>query len=305
LMVYILVTFAENRLLVYDVVATAAKIQLICTNSIDVLVLASGFLIQTDHPATSPRTGKLDAFPGKLLTDMLKLLIIPLIISSHISDKLGFLLFRNPEVTLNHEAINTIKLAGLANMDMRSCEKIGTYALLLYFTTALNAVLSGMILIVAIHPEALLSSNAPEIWIPGFHFPNIEMICVQLTTSRSSRFNLHSFDISMFRYATAPKRHNFENKSANISALSNFAFRMAAKVRIPRVSRIKDEYGSNTRTIILSSWPCKLIQEYIVRASGSKIKGYTYKEPKSINDTNLELTAESSECQRQTDTSTD
>uniref|UniRef100_A0A0R3X2Y7 Amino acid transporter n=1 Tax=Hydatigena taeniaeformis TaxID=6205 RepID=A0A0R3X2Y7_HYDTA len=40
----------------------------------------------------------------------------------------------------------------LANLDTKSCGKIGTYALIYYFTTTLMAVILGIVLVVAIHP---------------------------------------------------------------------------------------------------------------------------------------------------------
>lgn len=45
-----------------------------------------------------------------------------------------------------------VVLSGLANLDTKSCGKIGTYALVYYFITTLMAVILGIILVVAIHP---------------------------------------------------------------------------------------------------------------------------------------------------------
>ncbi|KAL7057605.1 hypothetical protein AAHC03_016826 [Spirometra sp. Aus1] len=104
----------------------AENIQLVLTISSVVLGLALGFIIKAAHPDISPRTVNLVSFPGELLMNMLKMLIIPLITSSLIS--------------------------GLANLDIRSCGKIGTYALIYYFTTTLLAVVIGIVLVVAIHP---------------------------------------------------------------------------------------------------------------------------------------------------------
>ncbi|VDN11867.1 unnamed protein product [Dibothriocephalus latus] len=102
------------------------NIQLIMTISSVVLGLLLGFIIKTAHPDISPRTVNLVAFPGELLMNMLKLLIIPLITSSLIS--------------------------GLANLDVKSSGKIGTYALLYYATTTLLAAILGIVLVMAIHP---------------------------------------------------------------------------------------------------------------------------------------------------------
>nr|CDS18839.1 excitatory amino acid transporter 2 [Echinococcus granulosus] len=102
------------------------NVQLILTISAVALGLVIGIVIKFAHPNVSRRTVDLVAFPGTLLMNMLKMLIIPLITSSLIS--------------------------GLANLDTRSCGKIGTYALIYYFTTTLMAVILGIVLVVAIHP---------------------------------------------------------------------------------------------------------------------------------------------------------
>lgn len=104
----------------------ADNIQLLLTISAVVLGLVIGFAVKMAHPDISSRTVSLVAFPGTLLMNMLKMLIIPLITSSLIS--------------------------GLANLDTKSCGKIGTYALIYYFTTTLMAVILGIVLVVAIHP---------------------------------------------------------------------------------------------------------------------------------------------------------
>ncbi|VDD80579.1 unnamed protein product [Mesocestoides corti] len=104
----------------------ADNIQLLLTITSVVLGLVIGISVKTAYPNISRRTVDLVAFPGTLLMNMLKMLIIPLITSSLIS--------------------------GLANLDTKSCGKIGTYALIYYFTTTLMAVVLGIILVVAIHP---------------------------------------------------------------------------------------------------------------------------------------------------------
>ena len=65
-------------------------------------------------------------FPGELLLRILKMLILPLIISSLIS--------------------------GLAQLDPKSSGKMGSLALIYYFTTTIIASITGIILVVAIHP---------------------------------------------------------------------------------------------------------------------------------------------------------
>ncbi|KAA3680092.1 solute carrier family 1 (glial high affinity glutamate transporter), member 2 [Paragonimus westermani] len=74
----------------------------------------------------SPRTIYLISFPGELLMNMLKMLIIPLIVSSLVS--------------------------GLAGLDPRSSGKIGSYALMYYVITTVLAVFLGIGLVLAIRP---------------------------------------------------------------------------------------------------------------------------------------------------------
>ncbi|CAH8581028.1 unnamed protein product [Dicrocoelium dendriticum] len=74
----------------------------------------------------SPRTVYLVSFPGELLMNMLKMLIIPLIVSSLV--------------------------AGLAGLDPKSSGKIGTYALIYYVVTTMLAVFLGIALVLSIRP---------------------------------------------------------------------------------------------------------------------------------------------------------
>lgn len=66
------------------------------------------------------------SFPGEMLMRMLKMLIVPLIISSLI--------------------------AGLSQLDAKSSGRMGTRALVYYFTTTVIASIIGIVLVVAIHP---------------------------------------------------------------------------------------------------------------------------------------------------------
>ncbi|GAA42453.2 glutamate synthase [NADH] [Clonorchis sinensis] len=74
----------------------------------------------------SRRTIYLVSFPGELLMNMFKMLIIPLIVSSLV--------------------------AGLANLDPKSSGKIGSYALIYYVVTTLLATVLGIVLVLSIHP---------------------------------------------------------------------------------------------------------------------------------------------------------
>nr|AKN21395.1 slc1a-5 [Schmidtea mediterranea] len=90
-----------------------------------VLGLAMGLLLK--FVATiSDRQVYLIGFPGEMLMNMLKMLIIPLIVSSLIT--------------------------GLSGLDAKSSGKMGLYAIVYYVVTTLMAVILGIILVVAIHP---------------------------------------------------------------------------------------------------------------------------------------------------------
>ena len=65
-------------------------------------------------------------FPGELLMNMLKLLILPLIVASLVS--------------------------GMTSLDTRSSGKLGLRAVVYYLTTTLAAVILGIILVVSIQP---------------------------------------------------------------------------------------------------------------------------------------------------------
>ncbi|ESO83435.1 hypothetical protein LOTGIDRAFT_169299 [Lottia gigantea] len=66
------------------------------------------------------------SFPGDMLMRMLKMLILPLIVSSMIT--------------------------GLASLDANSSGRMGMYAVVYYFATTFMAIILGIILVVSIHP---------------------------------------------------------------------------------------------------------------------------------------------------------
>nr|XP_039254351.1 excitatory amino acid transporter 2-like [Styela clava] len=75
---------------------------------------------------TSKTTITLIKFPGELLMRMLKMLIIPIIITSVVT--------------------------GLANLDMKKSGRMGAHAIIYYLATTTIAVILGIILVTAIHP---------------------------------------------------------------------------------------------------------------------------------------------------------
>uniref|UniRef100_A0AC35TYS2 Amino acid transporter n=1 Tax=Rhabditophanes sp. KR3021 TaxID=114890 RepID=A0AC35TYS2_9BILA len=82
-----------------------------------------GILRQTKP---DPQTIVLIAFPGEILMHMLKMMILPLIISSLIS--------------------------GLAQLDAKQSGRMGSLAILYYISTTVVAVITGIILVLLIHP---------------------------------------------------------------------------------------------------------------------------------------------------------
>lgn len=83
-----------------------------------------GFALRMTDP--SAQTIALVSFPGDILMNMLKMLILPLIISSLIS--------------------------GLAQLDTGTSGRMGSLAVLYYFATTIMAAVTGIILVLAIHP---------------------------------------------------------------------------------------------------------------------------------------------------------
>ncbi|KAG7454072.1 hypothetical protein MATL_G00263930 [Megalops atlanticus] len=85
----------------------------------------SGMLLRYASPLP-PDVIMVIAFPGDILMRMLKMLILPLIISSLIT--------------------------GLAGLDAKSSGRLGTRAMVYYMSTTIIAAVLGVILVVAIHP---------------------------------------------------------------------------------------------------------------------------------------------------------
>ncbi|PAA70161.1 hypothetical protein BOX15_Mlig005305g2 [Macrostomum lignano] len=96
--------------------------------TLTVLAVVLGIVVGLTTRLASPgeRAIMIVGFPGELLMNMLKMLIIPLIVSSLIS--------------------------GLSSLDAKSSGKMGSCALLYYFSTTIAAVILGIILVVIIHP---------------------------------------------------------------------------------------------------------------------------------------------------------
>ncbi|XP_076444963.1 excitatory amino acid transporter-like [Babylonia areolata] len=83
-----------------------------------------GFSLRAVEPSADAIM--LISFPGDILMRMLKMLILPLIVSSMIT--------------------------GLANLDAKNSGKMGLRAIVYYFSTTFFAIILGIILVVAIHP---------------------------------------------------------------------------------------------------------------------------------------------------------
>uniref|UniRef100_A0A3Q4BQP7 Amino acid transporter n=1 Tax=Mola mola TaxID=94237 RepID=A0A3Q4BQP7_MOLML len=90
-----------------------------------ILGAVAGMLLRVASPI-HPDIVMVIAFPGDILMRMLKMLILPLIISSLIT--------------------------GLAGLDAKSSGRLGTRAMVYYMTTTVIAAVLGVILVLAIHP---------------------------------------------------------------------------------------------------------------------------------------------------------
>ncbi|XP_074662813.1 excitatory amino acid transporter-like isoform X2 [Tubulanus polymorphus] len=97
---------------------------LVLTVASVILGILFGFIIRIAEPSADAIM--LISFPGDLLMRMLKMLILPLIVSSLIS--------------------------GLSQLDARSSGKMGSFALAYYFSTTILAAILGIILVLSIHP---------------------------------------------------------------------------------------------------------------------------------------------------------
>lgn len=91
-----------------------------------VLGIVLGVLLRMREEPYSTRELMYLRFPGELLMNMLKLLILPLIIASLIS--------------------------GLTSLDTRASGRMGARAVVYYLTTTLAAVILGIILVISISP---------------------------------------------------------------------------------------------------------------------------------------------------------
>ncbi|XP_031415024.1 solute carrier family 1 member 9 [Clupea harengus] len=87
-------------------------------------------------PNLDPNMLMLISFPGDILMRMLKMLILPLIISSLIT--------------------------GLAGLDARSSGRMGTRAMVYYMSTTIIAAILGVILVISIHPGNPKLRNEPQ-----------------------------------------------------------------------------------------------------------------------------------------------
>ncbi|XP_062566675.1 excitatory amino acid transporter-like [Saccostrea cucullata] len=96
----------------------------------------AGIILGIGLRAAEPSKGaiRLIAFPGDILMRMLKMMILPLIVSCMIT--------------------------GLTSMDVHSSGKMGLRGVVYYFVTTFLAIVLGIILVIAIHPGD--KSNMPE-----------------------------------------------------------------------------------------------------------------------------------------------
>lgn len=91
-----------------------------------VLGIVMGVCLRLREEPYSDRELMYLRFPGELLMNMLKLLILPLIVASLVS--------------------------GLTSLDSRASGKLGLRAVVYYLTTTLAAVILGIILVISIQP---------------------------------------------------------------------------------------------------------------------------------------------------------
>jgi len=100
------------------------NLQIVMTVAGVLLGILIGFASRTAEPSAG--TISMISFPGEILMRMLKMLILPLLVSSLIS--------------------------GLSQLDAKSSGRMGSYALVYYFSTTIFAAIVGIICVLSIHP---------------------------------------------------------------------------------------------------------------------------------------------------------
>lgn len=113
-------------------------------------------------PDLDTNTLMMVSFPGDVLMRMLKMLILPLIISSLITGQ--FLFAHAPSFTCSNTkecpqngiwlcwCNSFLFFTGLAGLDARSSGRMGTRAMVYYMSTTVIAAVLGVILVLGIHP---------------------------------------------------------------------------------------------------------------------------------------------------------
>ncbi|CAH8586918.1 unnamed protein product [Schistosoma mattheei] len=189
-----------------------------------ILGMTIGLLVKI-YASPSPRTIYLLSFPGELLMNMLKMLIIPLIVSSLI--------------------------AGLAGLDPKSSGKIGSYALIYYVVTTMLAVILGIGLVLCIHPgdtsikdeigEGTIEERRPEtldslLDLLRNLFPeNVVQACLQQQQSS---------------YVTVVKRPKY----IRLTDGNNGTLNMENKTKLISYEAIKPKYVDSTNVLGLVSF---------------------------------------------------
>ncbi|CAH8596618.1 unnamed protein product [Schistosoma intercalatum] len=189
-----------------------------------ILGMTIGLLVKI-YASPSPRTIYLLSFPGELLMNMLKMLIIPLIVSSLI--------------------------AGLAGLDPKSSGKIGSYALIYYVVTTMLAVILGIGLVLCIHPgdtsikdeigEGTIEERRPEtldslLDLLRNLFPeNVVQACLQQQQSS---------------YITVVKRPKY----IRLTDGNNGTLNMENKTKLISYEAIKPKYVDSTNVLGLVSF---------------------------------------------------
>lgn len=121
-----------------------------------------GMLLRVASPI-HPDIVMVIAFPGDILMRMLKMLILPLIISSLITGAHAGVLSLCSATLWFHgltvlyfqshtEHRGLVLVTGLAGLDAKSSGRLGTRAMVYYMSTTVIAAILGVILVLLIHP---------------------------------------------------------------------------------------------------------------------------------------------------------
>uniref|UniRef100_A0A158P6S9 Amino acid transporter n=1 Tax=Angiostrongylus cantonensis TaxID=6313 RepID=A0A158P6S9_ANGCA len=155
-----------------------------------------GFVIRPYN--LSAKTIMIISFPGELLLRMLKMIILPLIISSLI--------------------------AGLAQLGAKQSGKIGSLAVTYYLATTIIAVITGVILVLSIHPGSPEIKEDQGESTEGWTVSTLDTMLDLLRNAFPENIVVATFQQAQTKYVTVRRRVLKVNDSIRLKMLNNGSF---------------------------------------------------------------------------------